>query len=295
MNERLENAAAAMRRAGAQALLLTPGADLFYLTGFEHGHAGERLLGLVLREDGRASWIGPLMNVPQIEQAAAGAPVRGWSDADGYVPALREALAGADVIAFDEEARSAFLLDLMRAVPQARVIGSGDIMRSLRIRKNPDELAALRRAAATVDQTIPEAISFCRPGRREDQIDQDLRAALLRREPDAAIAFTIIASGPNAALPHHETERRVVQQGGVVILDFGTRTSVSVGGKRSRMYGYHSDITVTCSVGEPADPEARKVYRIVWEAQQAALQAVRPGVTCQSIDRAARQVIERAG
>jgi Xaa-Pro aminopeptidase len=70
----------------------------------------------------------------------------------------------------------------------------------------------------------------------------------------------------------------------VVILDFGTRRD-----------GYHSDITVTCSVGEPADAEARKVYRVVWEAQQAAMNAIRPGVPCEAVDQAARAVIEAAG
>jgi Xaa-Pro dipeptidase len=71
----------------------------------------------------------------------------------------------------------------------------------------------------------------------------------------------------------------------VVILDFGTREPG----------GYHSDITVTCAVGEPADAEVRKVYDVVWRAQRAAIEAVRPGVACEAVDRAARSVIEEAG
>src|SRR5437868_476627 len=105
-------AAAAMAAAGADALLLTPGADLFYLTGFEHAHAAERLLALVLRRDGKSQWIVPAMNVPQVEASAVpGEAVRGWTDAEGYVPALRAALEGIETVAFDDEARSAFLLD----------------------------------------------------------------------------------------------------------------------------------------------------------------------------------------
>ena len=91
--------------------------------------------------------------------------------------------------------------------------------------------------------------------------------------------------GPDTALPHHETGPRRLEAGEVALLDFGTRGAG----------GYHSDITVVCSAGEPADPEVRKVYGVVYDAQQAALAAVRPGATCESIDRAARSVIERAG
>ena len=289
-----------MRAAGAEALVLAPGADLFYLTGFEHGHAAERLLALVLRADGFAQWIAPAMNVPQVERRAlAGQPVRGWTDKEGYLPSLRAAVAGAKSIAFDDEARAAFLLDLIGVAPQARLLRASDILRGLRIRKDPDEVAALRSVAAQVDRTIPEGVALCLPGRSEAEVDQDLRAALFRHDPHSAVAFTIIASGPNSALPHHETARRWLARGDVVILDYGTRGSIEVAGKggvdASHLFGYLSDITVTCSVGEPSDPEVRRVYRVVWEAQQAGIGAVRPGATCEQIDRAARSVIEAAG
>ena len=274
-----------MRASGVDALVLCPGADLLYFSGFEHGHAGERLLALVVRADGSARWIVPAMNVPQVEaHALPGQSIRAWTDGEWYHPALREVLADARHVAFDDEARAGFLLDLVTLTDAPRVTRASSITRSLRIRKEAAELAALRAAGRTVDETIHEAISFCRPGRREADVDADLRAALLRRSPESSVAFTIIASGPNSALPHHETGNRVLQPGDVVVVDFGTRRN-----------GYLSDITVTCSVGEPKEPEVRKVYRIVWEAQQAALRAVRPGVACGDIDRAARSVIDAAG
>jgi D-alanyl-D-alanine dipeptidase len=300
MRERIQRAIAQMKAQQIDALLLTPGADLFYLTGFEHGHAGERLLALVLKQDGSAQWIAPAMNVPQVEQrAAAGQSVRGWTDAEWYLGALRDAVSGAGTIAFDDDARAAFLLDLIGCAPAARLVPASRIMRALRIRKDQSELAMLRAVAAQVDQTIPAAIGMCRPGRTEAEIDQELRAILLAKDQQSSIAFTIIASGPNSVLPHHETADRTLQPGDTVILDFGTRGAVSVQGKAgvefSRSYGYQSDITVTCSVGEPADPDVRKVYVTVREAQQAAIDAVRPGFPCEQIDRAARAVIENAG
>ncbi len=278
-------AAAAVRELEIDLLILQAGVDQFYLSGFEHGHAGKRLLALVLRRDGSVSWIAPAMNAAQLQlNGLGGGTLTAWSDAEGYLPALKEAVQGARRIAFDEEARSAFLLDLLKVAPEAEVRPSGAVMQNLRIRKDVGELRKLRAAAATVDATVPDAVSLCRPGVTEEEIDTALRAALKGRSPESSVAFTIVASGENGAFPHHETGSRRVRAGDVVILDYGTRFE-----------GYHSDITVTCAVGEPADPEVRKVYRVVWEAQQKALEAVRPGVACQEIDRAARGHIEAAG
>src|SRR4051812_4045127 len=284
--DRLERVTRAMNENDVDALLLTPGASMFYLSGFDHGHAAERLLALVVKRDGSASWIAPTMNVPQLQaHAPADHPIRAWTDAETYLPALKDAVAGARTVAFDDEARAAFLMDLTALAPGANIRKASTILRPLRARKTADELARLRAAGKVVDATIPQAIALCRPGRTEAEIDAELRRALLQRAPDQTVAFTIIASGPNAALPHHETASRKLQQGDVVICDFGTREPG----------GYHSDITVTCPVGQPADPEVHKVYRTVWQAQRAAIDAVRPGATCESIDRAARAVIEAAG
>lgn len=284
--ERLQRATRALKQQDLDALLMTPGASMSYLTGFEHGHAAERLLALVLKRDGSADWIVPEMNVPQLEaRLLPGQAVHAWSDAQSYLPALNECVAGARSVAFDDEARAAFLLDLRAVSPQVRVEKASVIMRGLRMRKDAAELAALRYAASIVDQTIPTAISLCKAGVRESDVEQALRAALLACAPEASVAFTIVASGPNGALPHHETAQRLLQHGDVVILDFGMREPG----------GYHSDITVTCAIGEPADPEARRVYQVVYDAQQAAINAVKPGARCGDIDRAARAVIEKAG
>jgi Xaa-Pro aminopeptidase len=283
--KRIERAVEVMDRQGVDALLIGPGADMFYFTGFDHSHAGERLLAFVLRRDGASSWISPTMNVAQIQPHAGSAqPIRAWADAETYLPALREALQGSAAVAFDDEARAAFLMDLLEVFPSTRISRASGILRGIRLRKQAEELEKMRAAARTVDETIPHAIALCRPGTSEAEIDERLREALLARSPGDAVAFTIIASGENGSHPHHETGTRKAQAGDVMILDYGTRHE-----------GYHSDITVTCSVGEPSDPEVRKVYRTVWEAQQKALEAIRPGMPCEAIDRAAREHIIAAG
>ncbi|MEZ0265507.1 MAG: M24 family metallopeptidase, partial [Phycisphaerae bacterium] len=222
MNPKLPAAARALAAHQLDALLLTSGPDLQYLTGFTHGHAYERLLALVLRADGAATWICPTMNVDQVRPHAAGAAVVPWTDQETYLPALADALDGVTSLAFDDEARAAFLLDALAINPALKIAKAGTVMRPLRIRKSADELAALKRAADTVDQTIPQAIALCRPGQTEADIDAALRAALLARSPDQSVAFTIIAGGPNGAFPHHETARRPLEAGDVVILDYGT-------------------------------------------------------------------------
>lgn len=270
---------------GLDAMLLTPGADQFYLSGFEHGHAFRRLLALIVKADGGIAWIAPTMNEAQIREVGlGGGTLRTWTDGETYLPALREATAGLRSIAFDNEARAEFLMDLLQVNPGVRVVKASDVMTPLRSRKDAAELALLRAAAKTVDDAIPYAVNLCIPGRSEEEVSELLQAELLRTSTDSTIGFTIIASGPNGAFPHHDTGSRKLEQGDVVIVDYGTVHQ-----------GYRSDITITCSVGEPSDPDVRKVYRVVWEAQQAAIAAIQPGATGQDIDRAARAVIEAAG
>jgi Xaa-Pro aminopeptidase len=285
-SDRLARVAQALGANNIDALLLTPGASMQYLSGFEHGHAAERLLAMVVKRDGSASWIVPVMNEPQLRlHALKDQAIGAWTDSEGFLPGLRDAVSGAKAIAFDDEGRSAFLLDVMSIAPGARLEKASAIMRALRAHKDAEELARLRMAGKVVDDTIPVAVSLCKSGKTEREVEAELRRALLERAPDSMVAFTIVASGENGALPHHETGNRVLKKGDLVILDFGIREPG----------GYHSDITVTCSVGTPADPEAKKVYDTVWRAQDAAIRAVRPGVACEEIDRAARSVIESAG
>jgi Xaa-Pro aminopeptidase len=283
---RLARVAQSLCNANIDALLLTPGASMFYLSGFEHGHAAERLLALIVERDGTMVWIVPSMNVEQVrEKALKSQVICGWSDDAGFVRYLKAELGEAKNLAFDDEGRAGFLLDLMSAVPGAQLHKASTIMRTLRARKDADELARLRMAGGVVDETIGAAVSFCKAGLTEREVEGELRRALLAKSPGSSVAFIIVASGPNAALPHHETGNRVLRAGDVVILDFGIREAG----------GYHSDITVTCCVGRPVDGEVEKVYRTVWAAQDAAIKAVRAGVACEEIDRAARSVIEAAG
>src|SRR5438445_770778 len=136
----------------------------------------------------------------------------------------------------------------------------------LRLRKASEELAAMRRAGQVADGVIATAHSACTPGATEAAVARIVADAMHDLEPACHVYGCILASGPNSALPHHETGSRALQAGDVVILDYGCVLA-----------GYCSDITLTVSLG-PADPEVRRVREVVWQAQQQALEAIRPGV-----------------
>jgi D-alanyl-D-alanine dipeptidase len=160
--------------------------------------------------------------------------------------------------------------------PASRIIGR------LRAVKDPDELGALRRAGRGADETFRQICAMRFLGRREEEVAHDL-ATLLVENGHSRADFTIVASGPNAASPHHEPSGRTIYPRDAVVLDFGGEVG-----------GYFSDTTRTVVVGEPP-PGFEEVYRLVQEAQDAAVRAVRPGVAAQDVDRAARRIIDGAG
>jgi Xaa-Pro aminopeptidase len=296
MSDRYQRRLGTLREAlgavGADALFVTPGPDFLYLTGLSV-YAGERLLALVAPREGEAFVVAPVMNREQVTGLAGVSEVVLWSDTEGYVSPAAGALAKAGLgrarIAVDDEMRAQFLREMQEACPEIEWQGAGAVMRRLRIRKDAEEVERMARAAAVADAAIPVARAACRPGRTpvgeptEEAVAAEVRAAMESGTPGASVYDVIVASGPNSALPHHHTGARVLERGDIVILDYGCALA-----------GYHSDITLTLSLGPP-DEERKRVYRTVWEAQQRAIEAIRPGVPAEEVDRAARDVIEAAG
>ena len=174
------------------------------------------------------------------------------------------------------------LLGLQRALPGSGYRALTECLPMMRAVKDASELARLAAAGAAADAVYGEITRGRFAGRRETDVAADL-AGLLREHGHEQVDFTVVGSGPNGANPHHEAGDRVIEPGDAVVLDFG-----------GLMFGYGSDTTRTVSVGEPA-PEVREVHQVVRRAQQAAVDAVRPGMTCQDIDRTARRVITEAG
>jgi D-alanyl-D-alanine dipeptidase len=157
-----------------------------------------------------------------------------------------------------------------------------DALPTLRAVKDDEELERMAAAGAAADAAFEEIATSRFSGRTEAEIAAELARLLLAHGHERA-EFTIVASGPNGANPHHEESDRVVEEGDMVVMDFGGMKD-----------GYGSDTTRTVHVGEPTEEEA-EVYEVVRRAQQAGFEAVRPGAACQDVDRAARGVIAEAG
>ncbi|MFI0502628.1 aminopeptidase P family protein [Streptomyces albogriseolus] len=281
---RMDRAARQAADAGLAGLLVAPGPDLVWLTGYAPPAVTERLTLLVLAAGREPVLVVPTLEAPDAEKAT-GAPalaLRDWTDGkDPY--ALTAALLDAQGrFGVSDNAWALHLLGLQKTLPGTSYVSLTEALPMLRAVKDAAELERLAAAGAAADAAFEEIRNVRFSGRRESEVAADL-AALLRRFGHSQVDFTIVASGPNGANPHHEAGDRRVERGDMVVLDFGGLKD-----------GYGSDTSRTVHVGEPTEEE-RRVHDLVREAQEAGFRAVRPGAACQDVDRAARAVIADAG
>ncbi|MDR6979995.1 D-alanyl-D-alanine dipeptidase [Streptomyces sp. 3330] len=281
---RLERAAHQAAEAGLAGLLVAPGPDLVWLTGYAPTAVTERLTLLVLAPGRDPVLVVPTLEAPDAAKAA-GAPaltLRDWTDGKDPYAVTAALLDARGRFGISDSAWAMHLLGVQRALPATSYASLTEALPMLRAVKDTAELELMAAAGAAADATFEEIRKVPFAGRRETEVGADL-AALLRRFGHSQVDFTIVASGPNGADPHHEVGDRVIERGDMVVLDFGGLKD-----------GYGSDTSRTLHVGEPTDEE-RRVHDLVREAQEAGFRAVRPGVACQEVDRAARAVIADAG
>ncbi|MGW3338074.1 aminopeptidase P family protein [Streptomyces sp. NPDC001009] len=281
---RMARAAGAAADAGLAGLLVAPGPDLVWLTGYTPPAVTERLTLLVLVPGREPVLVVPALEAPDAGRAV-GAPaltLREWTDGTDPYALTAGLLDPKGGLGVSDNAWALHLLALQRALPDLSYAALTDALPMLRAVKDAAELELLAAAGAAADAAFEEIRGLLFTGRREHEVGRDL-AELLRRFGHSQVDFTIVGSGPNGADPHHEVGDRVIQRGDMVVLDFGGLKD-----------GYGSDTTRTVHVGEPTEEE-RRVHDVVRAAQEAGFRAVRPGATCQDVDRAARAVIEDAG
>jgi Xaa-Pro aminopeptidase len=276
----VERAAGQAAEVGLDGLLIAPGADLAYFTGYAP-MISERLTLLVIPAAGPPAMLVPVLERGDAEHAS-GVALTGWKDGEDPYTAAAALLEPGGRYAISDSAWAVHVLGLQRALPQSRYVAMADALPMLRAVKGPDEVDRLAVAGAAADACFEEICGVRFSGRRESEIAAEL-AGLLKQHGHASVEFTIVGSGPNGANPHHEMSERVIEEGDMVVLDFGGLKD-----------GYGSDTTRTVHVGEPTAAE-REVHEVVERAQQAGFEAVRPGVACQDVDRAARKVIADAG
>ncbi|KOV69283.1 aminopeptidase P family protein [Streptomyces sp. MMG1121] len=281
---RMERAARSAADAGLAGLLVAPGPDMVWLTGYTPTAVTERLTVLVLTPGHDPVLVVPTLEAPDAEHAtgASALTLRDWTDGKDPYAVTAALLDGRGRFGISDNTWAMHLLGLQKTLPDTSYASLTDALPMLRAVKDAAELELLAAAGAAADATFEEIRKVPFAGRRESDVGHDL-ADLLRRFGHSQVDFTIVGSGPNGANPHHEVGDRVIQHGDMVVLDFGGLKD-----------GYGSDTTRTVHVGEPTEEE-RRVHDIVRTAQEAGFAAVRPGVACQEVDRAARAVITDAG
>lgn len=290
LTARLGRARDAAAAAGVDALFVAPGSDLRYLIGVG-GESFERLTCLVLPAAGVAAE--PTLVVPALERPGydhvptddLGVQVATWVDGDDpFALALGTLASKPGRLAVTDMMPALHVLGLRDRAPDAEQVLAGPVLRELRMRKDATELAALRAAGEAIDRVHANMAEWLRPGRTEAQVGADIAAAIVAEGHELA-AFVIVGSGPNGASPHHDVSDRVIEPGDVVVIDIGGPVPE----------GYNSDSTRTYVIGEPSEPDVVATYDVLRRAQQAAVDVVKPGVSAQTVDATAREIIADAG
>lgn len=267
----------------AAAIVVTPGADLRYLTGYA-ALPLERLTCLVIRAGDD-----PVLVVPALERAAAEAsgtdvPIRTWQETEDPFVLLAEMVGPVSAILVDDQMWATRVFALQEAFPSARLDAAGPLLSELRMIKDDAEIAALREAGRAIDSVHEKMGTWLRPGRTERDVGADIANAIIAAGHDTA-DFVIVGSGPNGASPHHDVSERVIRPGDPVVVDIGgTMPS-----------GYCSDSTRTYIAGGPAPDGFETMYDVLFAAQQAQREHAAPGVTAESVDRIGRVGIADAG
>jgi Xaa-Pro dipeptidase len=284
---RLSKLSASLRDFKMDALALNAGPSLVYLTGL-HFHLSERPVVAIFTPDRE-----PVIILPELEMLKVkGMPVKAFpypenpSEWDGVFRGAVQLL-GLDGKRIGVEPRQMRLLEFQRVKAGAQgsdFPDASDVVSRLRVRKDADEMAAMRKAVKVAQSALEATIPLIKVGMNEKEIAGELVVQLLRNGSQSEMPFApIVSGGPNGANPHATPSDRKIQRGDLLVVDWGAAVD-----------GYISDLTRTFAVGE-VDDECRKIHQLVMDANAAGRAAGKPGLPCANVDIAARTVIEQAG
>lgn len=269
-------------------LILVPGPNLVYLTGLTMS-LSERPTMAFFPADGRPTLVLPSLEAPHAREVIPyNTDFFPYTDEEGHEAAFLRAgaalkLSGKTVGVEYMHMRVLELRRLEQIAPDCRIQAAEFLLPELRMTKDETELAHMREAVRITETALQATIEQVKPGQTELEIENVLHMEMLRAGAQGLAFGSIVVSGPRTASPHTSASERVIQAGDLLLFDCG-----------ASYRGYPADITRTFAVGKP-DPALIPVYEVVKEANAAARQYAGPGVKAEDVDRAARQVIERAG
>jgi len=278
-----------LQTSGWDALTLNPSPSLTYLTGL-HFHLSERPVVAIFTADHA-----PVIVLPELEMLKlTGLPYEitafpypeNPAEWDGVFRRAVQSL-GLDGKRIGVEPRAMRLLEFRHVkagAPDADFPDASDVVSRLRVRKDADEIAAMRKAVKVAQSALEATLPLLKVGMSEKELAAELVVQLLRNGSQSEMPFApIVSGGPNSANPHASPSERRLQPGDLLVVDWGACVD-----------GYISDLTRTFAVRE-VEAEYRKIHQIVLEANAAGRAAAKPGVPCANVDKAAREVIEKAG
>jgi Xaa-Pro dipeptidase len=280
---RLDRVRALARDAGAASAFVTSGTTCFaYLTGAAVERS-ERLIALAIPVAGDAVLVAPSFELERMRRAMrARLSLCGWEEAQNPLDVVQCALStspGGILVEPHTEYDTA--MALARAVPQSVLIDGTRAFSSLRVTKDPDELARIRRAIAITEETFARTFAALRPGVRDRDVSASVAQSFKR---EGFEGYALVQFGALSALPHGRPTGDPLATETAVLIDGGCNVD-----------GYWSDITRTRWFGDSPPPEFRRVVDVVTEAQRAGIARARAGIEAQEVDRAARDVIAKAG
>lgn len=282
-SDRLRRVRATMVERDIDAILLSVGHDLPYLTGY-FAMPLERLTMLVILQRGEAVMLVPRLEVPRVVPQPGVFTIQSWDETQDPIAMVSNILGTARRIAIGDQMWARFLIELMKHTAGATYVRAVEVVGPLRMTKDVAEIAALQAAGAAADRVAMQLHSGMIPliGRTEAQVSSDISARLILEGHDV-VNFAIVAAGENAASPHHHAGPRVIARDEIVLCDFG-----------GTLNGYCSDITRCVFTGTPTR-EIADAYAVLVESQAAGVLAGVVGVECQDVDRASRAIIDAAG
>ncbi len=283
--QRLEQARALMRQCGADALLVTAGSSLRYFAGVPWG-ASERLVALLITRIGE-----PVMVCPVFEEGSLDAVLRIpadkrlWEEHEDPHALVADVMKarGARTLALDPAAAFVVHTGLRRWLGADAISDASDIIDGCRMCKSPAELALMQQACDMTLLVQQLAAGIAHEGITTQQLVRFIDEAHRALGADNGSTFCIVQFGHATAYPHGIPGVQALGEGELVLIDTGCTVQ-----------GYHSDITRTWIFGQPGD-EQQRIWSLERAAQQAAFDAVRPGVACEAVDAAARAVLQAGG
>ena len=284
VQQHLERIAAALTQHGADGVIVFRKTNILAFTGVPL-EPSDRLVCAFINTDGRIAFVVPAFEADQAGRLPPGSEIVTWQEHDDPYVAARIA---AERIGLS---KATILVDghtwldardrLQACMAGAKLVRDPGVLDGIRIIKSDEEISAIRAACDDTGKIYSLVRQHLRPGITERELSREVIDQLMRM--GVTPHGDLIQGGPSASVPHQPTGHRRFVNGDAVIVDFV-----------ARRLGYHGDMTRTFSVGAISD-EIVSAYSVVREAQAAAIAAIKPGVTCEEVDRVARDVIEGEG